>query len=171
VEDQGWVAWFAIASLLGRDITIFGDGKQVRDVLHVDDLLRAYEAAIRAPDKVAQQAFNVGGGPDQVLSLLDLIEMLEDRLGITIPLKWDDWRPGDQQVYISDIRKLGSALGWKPEIAVEEGIDQLIDWVEQNRSAFETEREAAQRVLLADGAMRDGAAARLSAGTRLAERT
>ena len=65
VEDQGWLAWFAIASMLGRDITIFGDGKQVRDVLHVDDLLRAYEAAIRAPDKVAQQAFNVGGGPDQ----------------------------------------------------------------------------------------------------------
>ena len=68
VEDQGWVAWFAIASMLGRDITIFGDGKQVRDVLHVDDLLRAYEAAIRAPDKVAQQAFNVGGGPDNVVS-------------------------------------------------------------------------------------------------------
>ena len=63
VEDQGWVAWFVIAAILGRDVTIFGDGKQVRDVLHVDDLLRAYEAAIRAPDKVAQQAFNVGGGP------------------------------------------------------------------------------------------------------------
>jgi CDP-paratose 2-epimerase len=171
VEDQGWVAWFAIASLLGRDITIFGDGKQVRDVLHVDDLLRAYEAAVRAPDKVAQQAFNVGGGPDQVLSLLELIEMLEDRLGISIPFKFDDWRPGDQQVYVSDIRKLGSALGWKPGIAVEEGIDQLIDWVERNRRAFETEREAAQRILVADGAMRDGAAARLSAGTRLAEST
>jgi CDP-paratose 2-epimerase len=171
VEDQGWVAWFAIASLLGRDITIFGDGKQVRDVLHVADLLRAYEAAIRSPDKVAQQAFNVGGGPDQVLSLLDLVEMLEDRLGITIPLKFDDWRPGDQQVYVSDIRKLGSALGWKPEIAVEDGIDQLVDWVERNRRAFETEREAAQRILVADGALRDGAAARMSARTGIAEPT
>ena len=88
VEDQGWVAWFAIAAILGRDITIFGDGKQVRDVLHVDDLLRAYEAAFRAPDKVAQQAFNVGGGPSRILSLLDLIEMLEaaTRATHTVPL-------------------------------------------------------------------------------------
>ena len=156
VEDQGWVAWFAIASMLGRDITIFGDGKQVRDVLHVDDLLRAYEAAIRAPDKVAQQAFNVGGGPDHVLSLLDLVEMLESRLGRAIALRWDDWRPGDQQVYVSDIRKLDTALGWKPEIGVESGIAQLMDWVERNRNAFRTEREMAQSSVLPDGDLRDG---------------
>ena len=156
VEDQGWVAWFAIASMLGRDITIFGDGKQVRDVLHVDDLLRAYEAAIRAPDKVAQQAFNVGGGPGQILSLLDLVEMLESRLGRDIALRWDDWRPGDQQVYVSDIRKLDTALSWKPEIGVESGIAQLMDWVEQNRNAFRTEREMAQSSLLPDGDLRDG---------------
>ena len=98
VEDQGWLAWFAIASLLGRDITIYGDGKQVRDVLHVDDLLRAYEAAIQAPDKIAGQAFNVGGGPKHILSLLDLVEILERRLGRRIALKWRDWRPGDQRV-------------------------------------------------------------------------
>lgn len=136
VEDQGWVAWFAIASLLGRDITIFGDGKQVRDVLHVNDLLHAYEAVIRAPEKIAAEAFNVGGGPGQVLSLIDLIGMLERRLGHKVPVKWDDWRPGDQQVYISDIRKLDRLLGWKPEIGVEAGITQLIDWVAQNRAAF-----------------------------------
>jgi CDP-paratose 2-epimerase len=136
VEDQGWVAWFAIASMVGRDITIFGDGKQVRDVLHVEDLLRAYEAAIRAPEKVAGEAFNVGGGPDQVLSLLDLVGLLENRLGKRIPLRWDDWRPGDQQVYISDIRKLQSTLNWKPEIDVGTGIAQLLDWVERNRAAF-----------------------------------
>ena len=155
VEDQGWVAWFAIASLLGRDITIFGDGKQVRDVLHVDDLLRAYEAAIRAPDKVAQQAFNVGGGPGQILSLLDLIEMLENQLAIDIPLKWGDWRPGDQQVYVSDIRKLDIALGWKPEIGVEAGISQLIDWVEQNRDAFETGHGPAPGIVLPEVGLRD----------------
>jgi CDP-paratose 2-epimerase len=136
VEDQGWVAWFAIASLLGRDITIFGDGKQVRDVLHVDDLLHAYESVIRAPEKIAAEAFNVGGGPGQILSLIDLIGMLERRLGRKVPVKWDDWRPGDQQVYISDIRKLDRLLGWKPEIGVEAGITQLIDWVAQNRTAF-----------------------------------
>src|SRR5262245_35585521 len=136
VEDQGWVAWFAIASLLGRDITIFGDGRQVRDVLHVEDLVRAYEAAIRSPDKVAAQAFNVGGGLDSILSLLDLIQMLEERLKRRIPLNWDDWRPGDQRVYVSDIRKLETVLGWKPEIDATAGIAHLIDWVVQNRAAF-----------------------------------
>jgi CDP-paratose 2-epimerase len=135
VEDQGWVAWFAIASMLGRDITIYGDGRQVRDVLHVDDLVRAYEAAIRAPEKVAAEAFNVGGGPGQVLSLFDLIKMLEARLGRSIPLKWDEWRPGDQRIYVSDIRKLDTALGWKPEIGVTAGIAQLMEWVTQNRAA------------------------------------
>jgi CDP-paratose 2-epimerase len=136
VEDQGWVAWFAIASLLGRSITVFGDGRQVRDVLHVEDLVRAYEAAIRAPDKVAAQAFNVGGGPGSVLSLLDLVGMLEKRLKRRIPLRFDDWRPGDQRVYVSDIRKLDTVLGWKPEIDARTGIEQLIDWVAQNRAVF-----------------------------------
>jgi CDP-paratose 2-epimerase len=136
VEDQGWVAWFAIASMLGRDITIYGDGKQVRDVLHVDDLVRAYEAAIRAPEKIAAQAFNVGGGPGQVLSLLDLIDMLGSRFRRGISLRWDEWRPGDQRIYVSDIRKLDSILGWKPEIDVSVGVAQLIDWVTQNRAAF-----------------------------------
>jgi CDP-paratose 2-epimerase len=136
VEDQGWVAWFAIASLLGRDITIFGDGKQVRDVLHVEDLVRAYEAAIRSPDKIAAQAFNVGGGPGQLLSLLDLVAMLEKRFKRRIPLQWDEWRPGDQRIYVSDIRKLETVLNWKPEIDVASGISQLTDWVAQNRAAF-----------------------------------
>jgi CDP-paratose 2-epimerase len=136
VEDQGWVAWFVIAAILGRDVTIFGDGRQVRDVLHVDDLLRAYEAAIRAPDRVAQQAFNVGGGPNHILSLLDLIEMLEARLDRKMTLRWGDWRPGDQQAYVSDIRKLASALGWKPEVCVSTGVGQLVDWVAQNRHVF-----------------------------------
>lgn len=136
VEDQGWVAWFAIAAMLGRDITIYGDGKQIRDVLHVDDLLRAYEAAILAPDKIAGQAFNVGGGPNRIMSLLDLIEMLERRLGKKIPLKWQDWRPGDQRAYVSDIRKLESTLNWTPEFDVEAGVGQLVDWVAQNKNAF-----------------------------------
>jgi CDP-paratose 2-epimerase len=136
VEDQGWVAWFVIAAILGRDVTIFGDGKQVRDVLHIDDLLRAYDAAIRAPDKVAQQAFNVGGGPAHVLSLLDLIALLEARLDCKMTLRWGDWRPGDQQAYVSDVRKLESALGWKSEISVSTGVGQLIDWVAQNRHVF-----------------------------------
>jgi CDP-paratose 2-epimerase len=136
VEDQGWVAWFAIAALLRKDITIYGDGKQVRDVLHVNDLVRAYEAAIRSPEKAAQQAFNVGGGPQHTLSLLELIDILEKRLDRRIPLRFDAWRPGDQQVYVSDIRKLDTLLGWKPEIPVTEGVSQLCAWVSQNKELF-----------------------------------
>ncbi len=123
--------------MLGRDITIFGDGKQVRDVLHVDDLLRAYEAAIRAPDKVAQQAFNIGGGPEQCgLAARSHRDARETRLGRKINLRWADARPGDQHVYVSDIRKLETVLGWKPEIGVKAGIRQLIEWVAQNRQTF-----------------------------------
>lgn len=138
IEDQGWVAWFTIASRLGRPITIFGDGKQVRDVLFVDDLVRAYEAAIVAPDKIAGQAFNIGGGPGQLLSLIDLVDILEKRLGRKVPLRFDDWRPGDQRVYISDIRKLERVLGWKPEVSVADGVAQLDEWVQRNEAAFAT---------------------------------
>jgi CDP-paratose 2-epimerase len=102
----------------------------------VEDLVRAYEAAIRSPDKVTAQAFNVGGGPGSILSLLDLIKMLEERYKRRIPLRWDDWRPGDQRVYVSDIRKLETVLGWKPEIDATTGVNQLIDWVARNRAAF-----------------------------------
>jgi CDP-paratose 2-epimerase len=136
IEDQGWVAWFTIAARFGRQITIFGDGKQVRDVLHVDDLVRAYEVAIQSPDRIAGQAFNVGGGPRRVISLIDLIDMLERWLGHKIPLNWADWRPGDQRAYISDIRKLEQTLDWAPEIDAETGIDGLLSWVSQNRDAF-----------------------------------
>jgi CDP-paratose 2-epimerase len=143
IEDQGWVAWFTIASRFGRPITIFGDGKQVRDVLYVDDLVRAYEAAIVAPDKIKGQAFNIGGGPGQLLSLVDLVDTLEKRLGRKIPLRFDDWRPGDQRVYISDIRKLERVLGWKPEVGVANGVALLDQWVQRNEAAFATPAEAA----------------------------
>jgi CDP-paratose 2-epimerase len=108
----------------------------VRDALHVEDLLRAYEAAIRSPDKVAAQAFNVGGGPGRILSLLDLVAMLEERFRRPIPLRWDEWRPGDQRIYVSDIRKLDTVLSWKPEVDVASGISHLTDWVAQHRAAF-----------------------------------
>ena len=136
VEDQGWVAWFAIAALLQKNITIYGDGKQVRDVLHVEDVVRAYEVAIRSPDEIRGQAFNIGGGTAETLSLLELIDMLERHFKRKIPLKFDAWRPGDQEVYVSDIRKLEKTLGWKPSIGAKQGVGRLIQWVEQNRDAF-----------------------------------
>ena len=136
VEDQGWVAWFAIAALLERKLTIYGDGKQVRDVLHVDDLIDAYRLAIEHPQAVRGQAFNVGGGPDETLSLLELLAMLEARLGRRIAPDFADWRAGDQRIYVSDISRIGKALGWSPRIAAAEGVGQLIDWVGENRGLF-----------------------------------
>jgi CDP-paratose 2-epimerase len=137
VEDQGWVAWFIIAATLGKDITIYGDGKQVRDVLHVEDLVRLYELAIERIDDVRGEAFNVGGGPDNVLSLLELIAMLERKMGRKIPLRFTDWRPGDQPVFVCDLGKIRSRLGWSPGISADAGVSRLIDWVRDNRALFD----------------------------------
>lgn len=137
VEDQGWVAWFAIAAILGRKITIYGDGKQVRDVLHVDDLVHAYELALEQPDRVAGKAFNIGGGRGNVLSLLDLVARLEGLLGRSIELGFDRWRPGDQEVFISKIDKINRCVGWSPRIGVEEGIGALVGWIAAHRGLFD----------------------------------
>jgi CDP-paratose 2-epimerase len=137
VEDQGWVAWFAIAALLGKKLTIYGDGKQVRDVLHVDDLLSAYAAVLERPDTAAGQSFNIGGGPANTLSLLELIELLQRRLGAPIAPAFADWRPGDQRVYVSDIAKLHHLLDWQPQIGVAQGVGQLVEWIGENRTLFE----------------------------------
>lgn len=136
VEDQGWVAWFAIAAVLGRPIAIYGDGKQVRDVLHVDDLVRCYEMAIDRQERVCGQAFNIGGGPRNTLSLLELIAMLEERLGKKIPRRFDDWRPGDQPVFVCDVSKAGGRIDWHPEISTDQGVTSLIAWVSENRPLF-----------------------------------
>lgn len=136
IEDQGWVAWFVIAAVLKKPITIYGNGKQIRDVLHVNDLVRAYEAAIAQPDEASGQAFNVGGGPDNTMSLLELLAYLEDAMGEEIPLKWDDWRPGDQPVFVCNLDKAKSTLGWEPKISVENGVKQLIGWVVENQQLF-----------------------------------
>jgi len=138
VEDQGWVAWFIIAALTGQPITIYGNGKQVRDVLFVDDLLNAYDAAIANIKIAAGQVYNVGGGPAHTMSIwAEFGPILERIIGHPIPVSDDDWRPGDQPIYISDIRKAGRELGWRPTVSVEEGIQRLYDWVVANRKLFE----------------------------------
>lgn len=137
VEDQGWVAWFIIAAITGHPISIYGNGKQVRDILFVDDLLNAYDAALQHPDKAAGQIFNVGGGRENTISVwLEFAPMLEKLLGKKIEVSWGDWRPGDQPVYISDIRKAQQVLGWSPKISAQEGITRLFNWVKENRSLF-----------------------------------
>jgi CDP-paratose 2-epimerase len=128
-EDQGWVAHFGLRALAGQPITIFGDGKQVRDVLYVGDLIDALFAARERAESVANQVYNVGGGPAHSVSLLELLDLLERRLGRPISRHFDAWRPGDQRVYISDIRKIGAETGWSPRVSVEEGVDRLLAWL------------------------------------------
>jgi CDP-paratose 2-epimerase len=137
IEDQGWVAWFVIAALLGKTITIYGNGKQVRDVLFVGDLLDAYDAAVERADQVAGKVYNIGGGPANTLSVWrEFGPLLERLLGKEIPVKQADWRPGDQRLYISDIRNAAQDLDWQPKTNVEEGVTRLFEWVKANQTLF-----------------------------------
>jgi CDP-paratose 2-epimerase len=137
IEDQGWVAWFLIAAVTGKQISIYGDGKQVRDLLFVEDLLNAYDAAQANIHQAAGQVYNVGGGPDKTMSVWKDFGLILERLtGRPIPVNWADWRPGDQRIYVSDISKAEKELGWKPKVGVEEGIERLYRWVESNRDLF-----------------------------------
>ena len=134
IEDQGWVAWFTIAAVLGRPITIFGDGRQVRDVLFADDLADCYLLAVERIDRTQGGIYNIGGGPANQLSLLELIEMLNARTRRKITPAFADWRPGDQKVFVSDIAKAKRDFGWCPKISAPSGIDRLADWVLQEKT-------------------------------------
>jgi CDP-paratose 2-epimerase len=137
IEDQGWVAWFSIAALLGQPITLYGDGWQTRDVLNVQDLARAYEAAWNHRSVVSGQAFNIGGGPTNTLCLRDLLGFLQEELDITLTPRTGATRPGDQPVFVCDIRKAGELMGWAPQIGVSDGVRDLIRWVRDNRELFD----------------------------------
>ncbi len=136
MEDQGWVAWFAIAAVLGKPITIYGDGRQLRDILHVDDLICAYNTAIAHPDTITGEAYNIGGGPNNTLALIELITILEREIGISITYNIDEWRPCDQKVFVCNIEKAKQHLAWQPKIGVFEGIQNLIGWIKQNRNVL-----------------------------------
>ena len=137
VEDQGWLAWMMIAAVTGRKITIYGDGKQVRDVLHVDDLLNAYDSAVERIENAKGQVYNMGGGTRNVLAVwAEFGPILERLLGRKVEVARDDWRPGDQRVFYADFRKAKRELDWEPRIDLEEGIEMLFDWVKENRDLF-----------------------------------
>ena len=137
IEDQGWLAWFVIAAVLDKPITIYGNGKQVRDMLHVRDLIAAYDAAVARQKKVGGQIYNIGGGPEHTLSIwTECGPMLEEMVGRKIPVKRGAVRPGDQMVYVSDIRKAEKDLGWAPKIGVEQGVRELVEWVQGHRELF-----------------------------------
>lgn len=137
VEDQGWIAWFIIAATLGKPITIYGNGKQVRDLLYIDDLICLYEIAIENIAVAAGKIYNIGGGANNSISVwLELQPLLEKLFNKKIDVSYADWRPGDQKIYISDIGKVKKELGWQPKIGVEEGITKLFKWVQENKKLF-----------------------------------
>ena len=139
VEDQGWIAWFIIALSQGKKITIYGNGKQVRDVLYVDDLLDAYDSALENIGKAKGQIFNIGGGMQNSLSIWFEFKPILDKLfERDIKVKFSDARPGDQPIYISDITKVKKTLGWEPKVDLHEGILKLFNWIAKNPSLFKT---------------------------------
>ncbi|WP_246294764.1 NAD-dependent epimerase/dehydratase family protein [Piscinibacter koreensis] len=132
-EDQGWVAHFLLRALDRQPITLFGDGKQVRDILFVDDLVDAFLLAESQIDTLAGQAFNIGGGPGNVISLLDLLDRIEVLSGRRPAIAFEDWRVGDQRYYVSDTRKFQQATGWRPKVDADQGTARLFRWLEELR--------------------------------------
>ena len=147
IEDQGWVAWFAIRAMQNLPFTIYGDGKQVRDVLYVDDLVAAYDAAIENIETTSGRAYNIGGGRANTLSLLELVSLLQEQFGRRLIYDFEDWRPGDQLVFINNLSQAMKDFNWQPRVSVIEGVSQLVDWLDQNKSLFNVSGEVAEAVL------------------------
>jgi CDP-paratose 2-epimerase len=137
VEDQGWVAWFVIALMTGQPITIYGDGKQVRDLLYVDDLIRAYQMAADNIAKTRGQVFNLGGGPANSISIyFDFKKLLEKLFQKDITAPFAPARPGDQKIFVTDIAKAKKYFNWEPQVDVATGLNNLYLWVKDNLSLF-----------------------------------
>ncbi|HEX8373453.1 MAG TPA: SDR family NAD(P)-dependent oxidoreductase [Chthoniobacterales bacterium] len=130
-EDQGWVAHFLIQAQKGLPITIYGDGRQVRDILYVGDLVEALLLARAKATKLSGQAFNIGGGPERTVSLLELLDLIGELENSEVQTSFNDWRTGDQSYYVSDVSKFTAATGWKPRVEIRDGIQRLRRWLKQ----------------------------------------
>lgn len=135
-EDQGWVAYFTLASVFNWPLNIYGDGKQIRDILFVSDLVNAFDLATKNINKTKGQIFNIGGGPQNTISLLELLDYIKELRGAKKEVTTSDWRPGDQKVYYSDIRKAKEYFGWEPKISKKEGVKTLFDWIIKNKELW-----------------------------------
>ena len=135
-EDQGWVSWFTIAAVTGRPVRIYGDGKQVRDILYVKDQNRAFESLAKNIKKTAGNSYNLGGGPKNTVSLHELLDMIEDVTGKRSEISYYRWRMGDQKVYISDTSLLSAQTGWKPKVSVRQGVQKIAQWTDEHRELF-----------------------------------
>jgi CDP-paratose 2-epimerase len=143
-EDQGWVAHFALRAMRGEAITVYGDGRQVRDVLFVDDLVDAMLLARDAMPRIAGEAFNVGGGPERAISLLDLIARLDAASPRRLRVDHEAWRAADQRWYVSDTRKLAATLGWRPRVTLDAGLRELRAWAASAGLGGDREQAGAQ---------------------------
>jgi CDP-paratose 2-epimerase len=132
-EDQGWVAHFILRALRNESITLYGDGKQVRDILFIDDLVDAFLLAQQNAGKLAGRAFNIGGGPPNTISLLDLLDRIEALQGRRPATTFDAWRTGDQRYYVSDTRAFEQATGWRQKVRAPEGVARLYEWLQAHR--------------------------------------
>jgi CDP-paratose 2-epimerase len=132
-EDQGWVAHFLIRALKNEPISIYGDGKQVRDILFIDDLVDAFLLAHGNMDRLSGQSFNIGGGPQNTISLLELLDLIQALRQERPDIQFQDWRSADQQYYVSDIRRFSAATGWSPKVSARQGIERLYHWLKDSR--------------------------------------
>jgi CDP-paratose 2-epimerase len=138
-EDQGWVAHFVIRSLSGKPITIYGDGMQVRDILFIDDLVDAFLLAQQHMKKLAGNAFNIGGGPGNSISLLELLDLLAELHGGDVSVRFENWRAADQRYYVADTSKFSGLTGWAPRVPVHEGVRRLYEWIRTGEEQFSAE--------------------------------
>jgi CDP-paratose 2-epimerase len=136
VEDQGWVAWFTIATLTAKPITIYGDGRQVRDILYINDLICAFDTVFQRKRQLSGEVFNIGGGPENTISLLELLAMLEQLTRKRSKVHFSNWRASDQKVYISNISKAKEKLEWSPKVNPQKGVKKLVNWVLENKNLF-----------------------------------
>jgi len=138
-EDQGWVAHFIIQTITGQPITIYGDGRQVRDVLFIDDLVDAFLLAQQHMKKLSGNAFNIGGGPANSISLLELLDVLAELHGGDLSITFEDWRAADQRYYVTDASKFSGLTGWTPQVGVNEGVRRLYEWILHESAHFSGE--------------------------------
>jgi CDP-paratose 2-epimerase len=131
IEDQGWIVWLTIKSYFGKKIKIFGNGKQVRDALYIDDLVRLFFKLSKSK-KNTNKIYNIGGGSRNSISLLELINILDKKMNKKNKFKKFKWRPGDQKIYISDISKIKKEYNWYPKISFSDGLDKIIGWINKN---------------------------------------
>lgn len=144
-EDQGWVAHFIISALENKPIVIYGNGKQVRDILFIDDLVNAFLLAQDHMDKIAGNAFNIGGGPKNTTSLLEILDLIKENTGQDMAVSHEEWRTGDQQYYVSNTSKFTAATGLSPKVSVDKGVQRLTDWLKNTRYLNASEAEVSSK--------------------------